>query len=129
MASAAKKSKLEEIEEKRKTRYSKEYDKEYDFVRECSSGIYESDYKFHCMVCNIDLSCAGGGRNDICTESHKNNYEVMRSEHCEIFFVTCSSAFFYITENYRTIHLISTFYITENYQTIHLISTYMILAR
>ena len=118
MASAAKKSKVEETEEKRKTRYSKEYEKEYDFVREWSSGVHESDYKFHCMVCNIDLSCAGGGRNDICkhslSESHKNNYEIMRSKHCEIFFVTCSSAFFYIT---------------ENYQTIHLISTYMILAR
>ena len=98
MASAAKKSKLEETEEKCKTRYSKEYEKEYDFVRKCSSGVCYSDYKFHCMACNIDLSCAGGGRNDIykhsLSESHKDNYKVMRSKHCEIFFVIYNSAFF-----------------------------------
>ena len=59
-SSAAKKSKLEETEEKRKTRYSKEYEKEYDFVRKCNCGVRGSYYKFHCMACNIDLSCASG---------------------------------------------------------------------
>ena len=115
MASAAKKSKLEETEEKRKIWYSKEYEKEYDFVRKCSSGVHDSDYKFHCMACNIDLSCASGGCNDIykhsLSESHKNNYNIMRSKHCEIFSVIYSSAFFYITKNYQTIHLISTYMI------------------
>ena len=57
MASAAKTSKLEETEEKHKPWYSKENEKEYDFVRKCSSGVHDSDYKFHCMACNIDLSC------------------------------------------------------------------------
>ena len=65
MVSTAKKSKLEETEENRKSRYSKKYVKEYGFVRKCSSGVRDSDYKFHCMACNIDLSCVGGGRNDI----------------------------------------------------------------
>ena len=80
MASAAKKSKLEETEDRRKTRYSKEFEKEYGFVRKCSSVVRDPDYKFHCMACNIDLSCAGGGRNDICSlsESHKDNYKAMR---------------------------------------------------
>ena len=98
MAPAAKKSKLEETEEKCKTRYSKEYEKEYDFVRKCSSGVRDSDYRFHCMACNSDLSCAGAGRNDIyehsLSESHKDNYKAMKSKHCDIFFVIYSSAFF-----------------------------------
>ena len=91
MASAAKKNKLEETEEKHKTRYSKEYEKGYDFVGKCSSGVHDSDYKFHWMACNIGLSCAGRGCNDIykhsLSESHKNNHKVMRSKHCGIFFV------------------------------------------
>ena len=64
-SSAAKKSKLEETEEKRKTRYSKEYEKEYDSVRKCNCGVRGSYYKFPCTACNIDLSCASGRRNDI----------------------------------------------------------------
>ena len=79
MASAEKKSELQETEEKRKTWYS-EYEKEYDFVRKCSSSVRDSDYKLHCMACNIDLCCAGGGRNDIykhsLLESLKGNYIV-----------------------------------------------------
>ena len=50
-----------EKEELHKTWYSKEYEKDYDFVGKCNSGVRDLDYKFHCEACNIDLSCAGGG--------------------------------------------------------------------
>lgn len=109
---AAKKSKLEETEGKRKTRYSKEYEKEYGSVRKRSSGFCDSDYKFHCMTCNIESFSTGEGRNDIdkhsLSESHRN-FKVMTSKHCEIFFVIYGSAFFHITENYQTILLISAY--------------------
>lgn len=55
MTSASKKSKLEETEENRKTGNSKEYEKECHFERKCSLGVHVSDYKLHCMACNIDL--------------------------------------------------------------------------
>ena len=44
------------------------------------SGVRDSDYKFRRMACGIDLSCAGGGRNDIykhsLLESHKDSHIV-----------------------------------------------------
>ena len=59
----------------RKTRYSAEYEKEFDFVRKCTVSIQDLEYKFHCNACNLDLSCATGGINDIKkhmeTDAHK----------------------------------------------------------
>ena len=86
MASASKKVKFVQNDEKskRKTRYSADYAKEFDFVRKCSSGVQDYEFKYHCVACNMDLSCAHGGRNDIqkhgAGPSHKENYRIMKSE-------------------------------------------------
>ena len=45
------------IEEKKyQTRYSKEYEKKYSFIRKYSSNVVDIEYKFHCNSCNTDLA-------------------------------------------------------------------------
>ena len=46
---------------KNQTRYSKEYEKKYSFMRKCSSNVVDHEYKFHCDTCNTDLKCGAGG--------------------------------------------------------------------
>ena len=47
--------------QKRLTKYSLEYQKEYPFIKACSSSLKDHLYKFHCSLCNVNISCAHGG--------------------------------------------------------------------
>ena len=51
--------------QKRLTKYSAEYHKEYPFIIACSSSIKDHLYKFHCCSCNVNISCAHGGISDV----------------------------------------------------------------
>lgn len=56
---------------KYKTRYSKEWEKTYPFLKACSTHVSEKEYKFHCSCCNSNLSCAQGGINDVAKHASK----------------------------------------------------------
>ena len=58
MATQAKKMKY-------RTKYSDELRKQFSLVSKCSSSTSDHQHKFHCNVCNLDLSCAFGGANDV----------------------------------------------------------------
>ena len=50
---------------KYRTKYSDELKKQFSFVSKCFSSISDHQYKFHCNICNLDLSCASGVANDV----------------------------------------------------------------
>ena len=57
---------------KYKTRYSKEWEKTYPFLKACPTSVSEKEYKFHCSCCNSNLSCAQGGMNDVAKHASKD---------------------------------------------------------
>ena len=36
---------------------------EHPFIKRCSKHVNDYEYKFHCSICNINLSCNHGGIN------------------------------------------------------------------
>ena len=56
---------------KYKTRYSKEWVSNFPFVKPCGQHIPDKEYKFFCSMCNVNLSCAQGGINDVTVHSSK----------------------------------------------------------
>ena len=56
---------------KYKTRYSKEWEKTYPFLKACSTHVFEKEYKFHCSCCNSNLLFAQGGINDVAKHTSK----------------------------------------------------------
>ena len=77
MASSSKKTKY-------KTKYSDELKKQFPFLTSCAKSVDDYQYKFHCISCNLDLSCATGGANDVSkhagTSSHKSNQKAYESK-------------------------------------------------
>ena len=71
MATQAKKMKY-------RTKYSDKLKKQFPFLSKCSSSISDHQYKFHCNVCNLDLSCASGGANDV--KKHADTPNQKRNE-------------------------------------------------
>ena len=63
MATQAKKMKY-------RTKYSDALKKQFSFVSKCCSSISDHQYKFHCNVCNLDLSCPSGGADGV-NSKHK----------------------------------------------------------
>ena len=57
---------------KYKTRYSKEWEKTYPFLKACPTSVSEKEYKFHCSCCKSNLSCAEGGINDVAKHASKD---------------------------------------------------------
>ena len=49
------------MKKKYQTRYSKEYEKKYSFIRKCSSKVVDHEYIFHCNTYNTGLKCGAGG--------------------------------------------------------------------
>jgi hypothetical protein len=70
--------------QKRLTKYSLEYQKEYPFIKACSSSLKDHLYKFHCSSCNVNISCAHGGISDvrehIATSNHKTAHRNCQSK-------------------------------------------------
>ena len=62
-----------------RTKYSDELKKQFSFVSKCCSSVSDHQNKFHCNVCNLDLSCASGGGNDV--KKHADTPNQKRSEH------------------------------------------------
>lgn len=50
---------------KYKTKYHKEWEKQYPWARGCSSHVQDHLFKYHCNFCNVDNSCGYGGVNDL----------------------------------------------------------------
>ena len=48
---------------KRLTRYWNAMANEHPFIKRCSKHVNDYEYKFHCSICNINLSCNHGGIN------------------------------------------------------------------
>ena len=48
-----------------KTRYSKEWEKKFDFTQACAKSVMSYENKCHCVFCNADICCAAGGANDV----------------------------------------------------------------
>ena len=81
MATQAKKMKY-------RTKYSDELKKQFSFVSKCLSSITNHQHKFHCNVCNLDLSCASGGANDVKkhvdTPNHKSNEQSSKRKYIDM---------------------------------------------
>ena len=71
--------------QKRLTKYSAEYHKEYPFIKACSSSIKEHLYKFHCSSCNVNISCAHGGISDVKDHIATSNHRAAH-RNCESMF-------------------------------------------
>ena len=67
--------------EAKKAKYSCKFitdlKKTFSFVRECPSSVKYSVHKFHCTICNVNMSLAHGGKSDIkqheSSKKHKEN--------------------------------------------------------
>ena len=68
MAAQAKKMKY-------RIKYSDQLKKQFSFVSKCSSSISDHQYKIHCNICNLDLSCASGGANDVKNHTDTPNHK------------------------------------------------------
>ena len=68
--------------QKRLTKYSLEYRKDYPFIKACYSSLKDHLYKFHCSSCNVNISCAHGGdvREHIATSNHKTAHRNCQSK-------------------------------------------------
>ena len=60
---------------KYRTKYSDELKKQFSFVSKCSPSISVHQHKFHCNFCNLDLSCASCGANDVKKHAHTPNHK------------------------------------------------------
>ena len=50
---------------KYKTSFSDSFTETFSFITKCPSHIPNYQHKFHCTVCNANISLAHGGSNDI----------------------------------------------------------------
>ena len=65
---------------KRKTKFDDSYIEKHNFIIKCSSSIQDNSFKFQFTICNVDLSSAHGGINNVdhhiktekCNEYEKN---------------------------------------------------------
>ena len=73
---------------KYRTKYSDEVKKQLSFVSKCFSSISDHQYKFHCNICNLDLSCASGVANDVKkhadTPNHKRNEQSSKHKYIDM---------------------------------------------
>ena len=69
---------------KYKTSYSDEMKSAFPFVTKCSSSVSHYQLKYHCTICNLNLSLASGGSNDIQrhseTPGHKEKTKYLKSK-------------------------------------------------
>ena len=56
---------LKQIKFKFKTKYDHSYKEQYSCVTKCSSCIPDHLHKYHCFVCNANLSCSHSGMYDV----------------------------------------------------------------
>ena len=50
---------------KRKTKFDDSYTEKHNFIIKCSSSIQDNSFKFQFTICNVDLSSAHGGINNV----------------------------------------------------------------
>ena len=48
-----------------KTSFSDNFKEQFPFVTKCSSHVSDHQHKFHCTICNVKISPAHGGSDDI----------------------------------------------------------------
>ena len=69
---------------KYKTSYSDNFKERFSFVTKCPSHIHDYEHKFHCTVCNSNISLAHGGSNDISrhaeTPGHKKQASALQGK-------------------------------------------------
>ena len=73
---------------KYRTKYSDELKKQFSIVSKCSSSISDHQYKFHCNVCKLDLSCTSDDANDVKkyadTPNHKGNKQSSKRKYIDM---------------------------------------------
>ena len=76
--------KLDPKSKKYKTSYSDEMKSAFPFVTKCSSSVSHYQLKYHCTICNLNLSLASGCSNDIQrhseTPGHKEKTKYLKSK-------------------------------------------------
>ena len=75
---------------KRRTKYSADYTKEYSFIKKCSKNVHDHEYKFHCSICNLNLSCAHGGIQDVRDHLNRDKHKAAKKSYDSqfIFYIT-----------------------------------------
>ena len=64
-------------------KFTTDLKKTFSFVRECPSSVKDSVHKFHCTICNVNMSLAHGGKSDI--KQHYVDANTLRSVYFGIF--------------------------------------------
>ena len=62
-------------QKKYKTSYSDDLKERFPFIRKCSTHIPDYQHKYHCTICNVSLSLAYGGANDIARHAECPSHE------------------------------------------------------
>ena len=69
---------------KYKTSYSDEMKSAFPFITKCSSSVPDYQHEYHCTICNLNLSLASSGSNDILrhseTPGHKEKAKYLKSK-------------------------------------------------
>ena len=77
-ASSKKINSVKTVQKKKyKTRFSKEWESKFPFVKPCNLQTSDKEYKFFCSVCNVNLSCAQGGISDVSIHSSKFIFNIV----------------------------------------------------
>ena len=56
------------------TRYFKEWEKKFDFIQARAKSVVGYENKFHCVCCNVDISCASGGANNVLKQQETSKH-------------------------------------------------------
>ena len=94
------------------TCYSKEREKKFDFIQACAKSVMGYENKFHCVCCNVDISCAAGGANDVLkhqeTPKHIERRKSIKGKNLILFFTFTTQIPCRLVSNKHVIHEILT---------------------
>ena len=97
---------------KYKTRYSKEWKKKFDFIQACAKSVVGYGDKFHWVCCNVDISCAAGGANDVLKHQeipkHIERKKSIKGKNLVLFFVFTTQIPCRLVSNKHVLHEILT---------------------
>ena len=82
---------------KYKTSYSESLKQCFPFITKCSSHIADYQHKFHCTICNSNISLVHGGSSDILkhaeTPGHKKQAQTLKGKLLFYSFIPFSTLF------------------------------------
>ena len=97
---------------KNKTRYSKEWEKKFDFIQACAKSVMGYENKFQYVCCNVDISCAAGSANDVLkhqdTPKHIERRKSVKSKNLILILIFTTQIPYRLVSNKHVIHEILT---------------------